>query len=419
MSNKKGKLLNSSELDKTPRIGQNSSDLEKTPRIEKKERGEGKGKEKKEKDPTDEYVYQTMLTCIGNKRKLVKHIYEATKDVCKLVGKDKLKIMDGFAGSSVVSRQLSYLADEIWTNDLEKYSYLMARCYLITPSESDQQKVHNHIDIMNKIAAEGPFVENGIISRLYAPKCTTDIKEGERCFYTRENAVIIDTLRAYIEEKVEEGLKDYCLAPLLCKASIHTNTAGVFKGFYKKDGIGHFGGTGENALERIMAEIRLDYPVWNSCGFKAQCFNRDINELVEEINSKFDLMYLDPPYNQHPYGSNYFMLNVIADNKEPSNISKVSGIPSDWNKSVYNANGEAIEFMTHLIDEGLRKSRFLLISYNNEGIISDTEWDELLKDYTVKKYEIKYDTYKGSRNLANRTDKVLERMFLISRPSHS
>jgi len=72
------------------------------------------------KNTEDEYIYQTMLTCIGNKRKLVKHIYQAVKDVCKEIGKEKLKIMDGFAGSCVVSRQLSYLASEIWTNDLEK-----------------------------------------------------------------------------------------------------------------------------------------------------------------------------------------------------------------------------------------------------------------------------------------------------------
>jgi adenine-specific DNA-methyltransferase len=370
----------------------------------------------KEKDVSDEFVYQTMLTCIGNKRKLVKHIYEATKDISKALGKDKLKIMDGFAGSCVVSRQLSYIASEIWTNDLEKYSYLMAQCNLITPNVMDQKWIHGHINIMNKLAAEGPFIEDGIISRLYAPKCTTDIKEGERCFYTRENAVIIDTLRDYIERNIEENLKPYCLVPLLCRASIHANTAGVFKGFYKKDGVGHFGGTGENALERIMAEIRLDYPVWNlNGGFKARCFNKDINELIEEIDGGFDLIYLDPPYNQHPYGSNYFMLNIIAENKEPQGISKVSGIPNDWNKSVYNYRAEAIEFMAHLIDEGLRKSKYLLISYNNEGIISDDDWKELLKEYTVKKYEIKYDTYKGSRNLADRSDKVLERMFLVSK----
>lgn len=376
----------------------------------------GKETQKEQKEQKeDEFVFQTMLTCIGNKRKLVKHIYEATKDVMKILGKTKIKILDGFAGSGVVSRQLSYLATELWSNDMELYSYLMSQCNLITPSVEEQEKIRSHIDIMNKLAGEGPYFE-GIISRLYAPRCTTDIKEGERCFYTRENALIIDTLRKYIEDIVEEKLKVYCLVPLLCRASIHANTAGVFKGFYKKNGIGHFGGVGENALERIMADIRLDYPVWSdSSNFIGVCHKRDINDLIEELEDNyFDLIYLDPPYNQHPYGSNYFMLNIIASNKEPENISKVSGIPSNWNKSVYNSAGEAVEFMAHLINEGLKKSKYLLISYNNEGIISDNDWNELLKPYSVKKYEIKYDAYKGSRNLADRSDKVLERMFLVS-----
>ena len=46
------------------------------------------------------------------------------------------------------------------------------------------------------------FIE-GIICKHYAPKITEDIQEGERCFYTRENALVIDTLRQYIEEHVE------------------------------------------------------------------------------------------------------------------------------------------------------------------------------------------------------------------------
>ena len=56
---------------------------------------------------------------------------------------------------------------------------------------------------MNNIAENGPFIE-GIICKLYAPKNTKDIKEGERCFYTRENALIIDTLRKYIKDNIEE-----------------------------------------------------------------------------------------------------------------------------------------------------------------------------------------------------------------------
>ena len=63
----------------------------------------------------------------------------------------------------------------------------------------------------------------------------------------------------------------------------------------------------------------------------------------------------------------------------------------------------------------IKKTKYILLSYNNEGIIPNDEWDKMFDDLTVKKYEIKYDTFKGSRNLKERSDKVLEIMYLISK----
>jgi adenine-specific DNA-methyltransferase len=267
---------------------------------------------------------------------------------------------------------------------------------------------------MNAIAENGPYYE-GIICKLYAPKDSHNIHEGERCFYTRENALIIDTLRKYISENVEDDISKYCLVPLLNKASIHTNTAGVFKGFYKKGNIGWFGGNGEFALSRITKPIRLDIPVWNCSDYTAFPSHKDINVLVDELPNNIDVMYLDPPYNQHPYGSNYFMLNVIANNEEPLELSKVSGIPTNWNKSNYNQHKTAVESMKKIMASGISKSKYLLISYNNEGIITDSDWTTLFEPYEVKKYEITYDTYKGSRNLKDRSNKVIEIMYLVQR----
>lgn len=362
------------------------------------------------------FVYQTMLTCIGNKRKLVTNIRAIIDDIRVLISRDKLNIVDGFAGSSVVSRELSYVSENLYTNDMELYSYLMAYCYLVNPSDTQKERIITHIGIMNEIAERGPYYE-GIISKLYAPRDTKNIIEGERCFYTRENALIIDTLRKYITDNVEDELVNYCLVPLLNKASINTNTAGVFKGFYKKDNIGCFGGKGEFGLSRITKPIRLDIPIWNCSDYKSFPSNKDINVLVDELPDNIDVMYLDPPYNQHPYGSNYFMLNVIAKNEEPLEISNVSGIPVNWNKSNYNSNKTAFESMKNLMSSGLAKSKYLIISYNNEGIIKDSDWEKLFEPYKVKKYEIKYDTYKGSRNLKDRSDKVIEIMYLVCKTS--
>lgn len=392
-------------------LPQNTMELLPGKKEEEKD-GAKDGKKEEEKDEA-KYVYQTMLTCIGNKRKLVNNINEIVIEVSRILSKPKLNIVDGFAGSSVVSRQLSYVSETIHTNDLELYSYLMAKCYLVTPTAVQKNEIRKHIERMNEIAEKGPYKE-GIISKLYAPKETKNIQKNERCFYTRENALIIDTLRRYISENIDTEIATYCLVPLLNKASINTNTAGVFKGFYKKDDIGCFGGKGEFALSRITKPIRVDMPIWNDTGFTAICTNKDINVLVNELPDDIDIMYLDPPYNQHPYGSNYFMLNVIAKNEEPLEISNVSGIPTNWNKSNYNKRTSAVESMTNLIAAGVMKSKYLLISYNNEGIISDDDWKVIFEPYVVKKYEIKYDTFKGCRNLRERSDKVIEIMYLIS-----
>jgi adenine-specific DNA-methyltransferase len=290
----------------------------------------------------------------------------------------------------------------------------MAQCYLVQPSPEQQERIAAHISHMNTIAEVGPYHE-GIVSTLYAPKETNNIQEGERCFYTRENALIIDTLRKYISDVVEIDIEPYCLVPLLNKASIHTNTAGVFKGFYKNGNKGCFGGAGEFALSRIMKPIRLEIPIWNNAPYTCHTNNKDINILVNELPNNIDLIYLDPPYNQHPYGSNYFMLNIIATNEEPKTISKVSGIPTSWNKSSYNSRASATSSMKELIKKGLEKSTYILLSYNNEGIIPLDEWKTIFENYSVKKYEIKYDTFKGCRNLKERDNKVVEIMYLISK----
>jgi adenine-specific DNA-methyltransferase len=330
-----------------------------------------------------QFTYQSMLTCIGNKRKLIPHIFEIVDNLRNRLQKPKLAIMDAFTGSGVVIRGLMSLCDQVYTNDLEQYAHIMSRCFLETPAAEVQARIAAHIDTMNRVAATGPYRLDGPISRLYAPQNTDDIKVGERCFYTRENALIIDTLRQYIADSVEPDIQNYLLAPLLIKASIHTNTAGVFKGFYKDGELGCFGGKGKNALSRIMNPIRVEIPTWSSAIVsKVQCSCGDIGDVIKtQIPPTLDVIYLDPPYNQHPYGSNYFMLNVIIENREPVALSKVSGIPTNWNKSAYNSRKTAVNAMRELLANATSKSAFVVLSYNNEGIIEAEDWTQLFEPY--------------------------------------
>ena len=361
----------------------------------------------------DPFIHQKMITYLGNKRKLIPEIEKIVRSISK--GK-KLTIFDAFAGSSVVSRLFTKYSHLLYSNDMELYSYIINQCFLITPNEFQVEMIRNHIQHMNHLAEHGPFQE-GIITKLYAPKETFDIQKGERCFYTRENALIIDTLRNYIESHVESHLFPYCITPLLIQASIHVNTSGQFKGFHKnkETGLGQWGGSGENDLKRILGAIKLEMPVWSKDTYEPHISQKDTNVLIDELPSYFDIIYLDPPYNQHSYSNNYYMLNIIIENKEPKEISDVSGIPVDWNRSLYNYKKSATEAMETLLQKSMEKSKYVILSYNNEGIITKEEWETLLEPYQVEEIKIRYDTYKGSRNLKRRSNKVIEIMYVIQK----
>jgi len=359
------------------------------------------------------YLSEQLITYIGNKRALLSFIDESVQSIKRELGKEKLITFDGFAGSGVVSRFLKQHSSKLYSNDLEKYSYLITKCFLINESTIDRKYIDETIEYLNSNKLSGQGL--GIIERLYAPTNTDNPQDGERCFYTKENAKIIDTLRYLIDSIPDPTYKDIFLSLLIQKASVHTNTSGVFKGFYKskETGIGKFGGDGENALIRIKGEISLEPIILSKYECESEVFNGDTNQVVKGLTD-LDLVYYDPPYNQHPYGSNYHMLNTIYENIEPEKLSKVAGIREDWNKSEYNKRVNAEKAMKDLIAN--TKAKYILVSYNNEGIISNESMTKILEEFGDVELRTKsYNTFRGSRNLKKRENKVIEQLYVLKR----
>lgn len=361
----------------------------------------------------EDYLNKQLITYIGNKRNLLSFIGTGLDIIKEKLHQKKLKTFDVFSGSGVVSRYLKRYSSKLIVNDLEKYAEVINRCYLSNNSKLNQailKELYN--DILFKL--ENDKFRTGLVSELYAPNNDTQINEGERVFYTSRNANYIDTARQYIEN-IPEEYKSYFLAPLLSEASIHANTSGVFKGFYKdsEKGIGKYGGTNGDALLRILGDIHLPFPIFSNFECEYEVHRGDSNTIVDCVE-EVDVAYLDPPYNQHPYGSNYFMLNIITDYIRPNHMSNVSGIPTDWNRSQYNKKLESVIAFTNLVDK--IKSKYLLISFNSDGFISLEEMKDLLgKIGSVEVLETKYNTFRGSRNLRNRNIHVKEFLYLVNK----
>lgn len=358
------------------------------------------------------FLTEQILTYLGNKRSLLNFIEQGVLRAKSDLKKDKLRCADIFSGSGIVARFLKRHSDFLVANDLELYSKITNECYLANLNLEEKKELEIYHTKLTKSIRDG--LKEGFITELYAPKDENNITLYDRVFYTRYNANYIDTARQKIDEIAPENLRKFFIAPLLHEASNKANTSGVFKGFYKnKNRIGQFGGEGKNALKRIKGEISLPMPIFSNFSVDFEVYQKDANILADELED-MDVVYLDPPYNQHPYGSNYFMLNLIASYQRPSEISKVSGIAKGWNKSVFNKKSDAGDAFFELI--GKLKTKFAIISFNSEGFISEESFiKNLNKLGRLEILERKYNAFRGGRNLSGRNLHVKELLYILKK----
>ncbi len=385
-------------------------------------------------DFDSDYLTKQIIAYIGNKRKLISLIYKAIEE-SDIEIHDGIRFADLFCGSGVVSRFAKYLGFEVHCNDWEPYAKIIAEGYVKTnPSDiikifGSNEKFEELLDKINGLDVSDE--KELYISKYYAPH-SEDIKKAdyrtERLFYTRQNGLSIDKIRNFIEEQYppEENIafegksdivRNLLIANLLYESATHTNTSGVFKAFHKE-----FGGHGKDALKRILSPIRLNSPVLFEGKAPVFVYNEDANKLVRKLPI-MDVVYLDPPYNQHQYGSNYHMLNTIArwdKIPEPLNLNEKgvlenkAGIRQDWvnTRSPYCYKDSAIEAFEDLIKN--INSRLILISYSSDGIIPFEEMKRIcLEKGFVSIVTSGYTTYRGGKQSNSRVNADIEFILAI------
>ena len=141
------------------------------------------------------YLTRQLVTYIGNKRALLGLIRSAVEDVRRRTGQDKLRILDAFSGSGVVSRMLKQYASELVVNDTEDYARVISECYLANRGSTPTDVLAATVGALNG-AVDAGSPSPGLIRRLYAPRDAAAIGPEDRVFYTPENADRLDTYRA-------------------------------------------------------------------------------------------------------------------------------------------------------------------------------------------------------------------------------
>lgn len=382
----------------------------------------------------EEYITNHLIAYIGNKRRLISLIEKAIKQCSISDNKKPPKFLDLFAGTGVVSRLAKSMGFEVHANDWEYYSYILNRAFLELDNDflrsgfSKLGGLDNVLKILNEV--KEPDDKDKYISLYYCPENddNPDLK-NERLFYTSYNGKKIDAVRAKIEKWAKEKVinekeETLLLALLLYEASTRSNTSGVFKAFHKG-----FGGTNQDALSRILKLISFKKPVLFD-GPQATVYKKDSLKLVEELKDiEFDITYLDPPYNQHQYGSNYHLLNTIALNDKPPinknvfiNGKKVnkSAIRRDWvkTKSNFCYKDKAIADFKQIINN--INSHYILLSYSTDGIIP---FDNILEILSERgKLDIvmsEYVKYRGGKQSLTSEVNNIEFVLIVDTRSRS
>ncbi|RVT94907.1 DNA adenine methylase [Sphingomonas crocodyli] len=314
---------------------------------------------------TDDYLFNQLIPYIGNKRKLLPLIGEAIAAAELGHG---AHFVDLFAGSGVVSRFAKTLGFRVTANDWEPYAGAINGAHVALDAAPDYRgrAYEEVIATLNDL----PPVEGWVTKHLCPDDDDNPDPARDRMFYLRRNGMRIDAIRAWIEDqRLEAGQRNALLAPLLYQACYVANVSGVFKGFHRG-----WGGQTGTALHRIKADLTLRPAIFHANGFAARATAMDAAKLAGEAA---DFVYLDPPYNQHPYGSNYHVLNSIALDDRPLLSAKIEGrgsksaIRTDWRserRSAYNHRGQALAAYRALV--GAIDARWIATSYSTDGNIA-------------------------------------------------
>lgn len=304
---------------------------------------------------------------IGSKSNLLNEIENI---ISEYIPKEANTFLDLFAGTNSVGK---FFKDRytIFSNDILYFSYVKAMSTIENNGELKFDGLKKiGIGSVLDFLMEGSekYIKSGNVG--YYEESYTPT--GNAMYLSVENGKRIDFIRDTIENWYQSGLlteyEYYYLISVLIEAIPYvSNITGTYGAFLK-----HWDKRALNPLELMPIEI-LDNKRAN------KSFNEDANILVKKISS--DIVYVDTPYNNRQYASNYHLLENVALNNKPELFGKTKLFDWSSGKSCFAMKNKAFRAMKELIEN--IESPHVIVSYNTDGIISENELINLLKENSI------------------------------------
>ncbi len=288
-----------------------------------------------------------MIKYLGSKRRLVPVLGEM------LSAARARTALDLFTGTTRVAQEMKRRGADVTALDSARYAETFARCYIATDAtEVDKDDLDDALRALDALPGRPGYVTETFCNRSR--------------FFQPHNGERIDAIRDAIAlDFAGSPLEPVLLTSLLEAADRVDSTTGVQMAYVKQ------------WAKRSYGRMTLRTPEMLVGG--GSSVRGDASELVAGLG-EFDLAYLDPPYNQHRYYSNYHVWETLVawDAPEAYGVAcKRVDCRDDSTRSAFNRRREMPGALARVL-AGVR-ARIVVLSYNDESWVGLDDLREMCR----------------------------------------
>lgn len=290
-----------------------------------------------------------MIKYLGSKRTLVPVLGELA------VGAGARTALDLFTGTTRVAQELKRRGLHVTANDLATYSAVLSDCYVATDARTiDEAELDAALARLDALPGEPGYF-------------TATFCENARFFQPR-NGARVDAIRDAIQRDHPPGdpLRPVLLTSLMLAADRVDSTTGLQMAYLKE------------WAPRAHRELRLERPAL--LPGPGATVHGDATRIVDEVGP-VDLAYVDPPYNQHRYFTNYHIWETLIRWDAPEHYGvacKRIDSRDDHTRSVFNTRRAMPSALADLLAR--TRAEVVVVSYNDESWITADEMTGMLHE---------------------------------------
>jgi adenine-specific DNA-methyltransferase len=289
-----------------------------------------------------------VIKYLGSKRTLV----PVLGDIASAV--EATTALDLFTGTTRVAQEFKRRGLHVTASDIASYSEILAQCFI----EIDADTID--ADDLTEVLAE--------LNRLPGkPGYFTQTFCEQARFFQPKNGARVDAIRDHLEQHYRDSpLLPVLLTSLMLAADRVDSTTGVHMAYLKQ-----WAPRAHRDLELKAPELILG----------AGTAIRGDAALVASEHPRVDLAYLDPPYNQHRYFTNYHVWETLVRWDAPEHYGvacKRVDARDDETKSVFNRKGEMPEALRAVVQAV--RAEVMVVSYNDESWVTPQQIEEWIRE---------------------------------------